>query len=154
MKHMLFILFIAAAFAFPMDFTSKRQISEDDSSRKRQRTEDFNLVDITIDLYQLLTLKLWETPKQDQDRVYLQPSDETETNRNEFIKKFTVGAEIFQQLILPKNQLTDEEANRDDNIQEIPLSIVKSDILTVLLNLVSKNNLKVELGSFRYIKLT
>ena len=131
-QKFLYSLAIAAVFAFPMD-----------SARKRQRTEDFNSVDNTkssIDFNQLLTLKLWEKPKK---YVYLQPSDETETNRDDFKEKFTVDSEIFNQLPLIKNLLADDEENNvlhdseQTTAHEVRLLNVKSDILTALLNFAS-----------------
>ena len=123
------------------------------SSRKRQRTEYFNSVHI-IDFNQLLTLKLWETPKDDQARVYLQPSDETETNRDGFMEKFTVGSEIFNLLLLIKNQLVLEDSDQT-TAHEIQLSKVESNILTALLNFASFiSTNEIELDKFRYLSIT
>ena len=144
MKLLLLILALAAAFAFPSY----------SPSRKRQRTEEPHLVDNSLDFNQLLSLKLWKAPKNDQVRVYLQPVDETDTNRlnrDEFMEKFTVGEEIFNQLLLIKNQVTGEEDIGDD-FQEIPVSKVKSDILPFVLNFAFWNiENQIDVESFRYL---
>ena len=82
--------------------------------------------------------------------MYLQPNDEDETNRDELMKKFTVGSEIFNQLPLIKTTLANDEDNDSD--EEIKLPKVESNILTALLNFASFiSTNKIELDKFRYL---
>ena len=136
----------AVALGYPMDSSSS-----------------LTLLENNIDFKQLLTLetKTWRTSIKNGDRVYLQPNDETEANRDEFIENYTVGSEIFNQFLLIKTILADNKESNEDNdlddsertaAQVIRLTNVESNILTVLLNFaffISNN--EIELDIFRYL---
>ena len=97
------------------------------------------------------TFKTWRTPEENEVRVYIRPNDGTETNRVGFMEKFTVGAEIFDQLLLINN-MVDTDSNEQAGAREIPLPNVESHILTALINFASWNSEnQIELDSFRYL---
>ena len=81
----------------PGDLNELKKLKESDN------TLDFKLI--------TLETKKWRPPAEIEDRVYLQPNDETETIRDDLMDKFTVGAEILSQFPLIKTILADDKDN-------------------------------------------
>ena len=145
-NSLLLLLLLAFALAYPMDSSEKKGGPGDLNELKKLKESD-NTLD-----FKLITLETWSPLAENEDRrVYLQPNDEDDTNRDEFMEKFTVGSEIFNQLPLIKNQLVLDDSDLT-TAYEIQLPKVESNILTALLNFASFiSTNKIELDKFRYL---
>ena len=146
-NSLLLLLLLAFALAGPMDSSEN-----EGGPGELNELKKFKESDNTLNFKELLTLETWSPQAENEDRrVYLQPNDEDDTNRDEFMEKFTVGSEIFNQLPLIKNQLVLDDSDLT-TAYEIQLPKVESNILTALLNFASFiSTNKIELDKFRYL---
>ena len=145
MKIQLILLSVLAA-VFADSSTSNQRVNLKSSFTRLT----FHSVDNILDLKELQTFKTWRKPTDVEVKVYLRPLDETEPNRDEFMEKFTVGSEIFNQLLLINSIVNTDII---DDLQEIPLN-VNSDILQTVLNFASwYSENQIELISVRYLTI-